>query len=468
MEAQAHRSNTKFRAVFARIGEIWRDELLPEVQQHIAYWETFDLAGASMPALLAHVDQTVDRSARLWDLHFRVVTPKHLVLSMIEELYRELFPQDDQLAAFRLLEGFENKTQETDRELWHLSQVARAAPAVRQVLVEHPAGAALAVLAESAEGAAFSLQLRDYLLAYGRRSGKPLQLGAPGWIEDPAPVLENLRTYLAQPERDLDAEVRAIVSERERLVAQARERLAQYPLSRLEEFEFLLKAAQEATVVSEDHNFWIDYRAAYEVRRVFLEVGRRFVKAGVLNAPEDVLQLYLDELQETAAGLPAIDRRPLVARRQADLHRFSQVAPPAVLGTLPPGPPPDSPFTRAAGKFLGSPPPASAPDVVRGHPGSRGRVRGPARVLRSLADASKLRPGDVLVAETTASPWTPLFATAAAVVTDSGGVLCHCAIVAREYGIPAVVGTGTATAILHDGQLVEVDGDAGVVRVLNP
>ena len=78
----------------------------------------------------------------------------------------------------------------------------------------------------------------------------------------------------------------------------------------------------------------------------------------------------------------------------------------------------------------------------------------------------QLQPRDVLVAATTAPPWTPLFATAAAVVSDTGGILSHCAVVAREYGIPAVVGTGNATAAHPEGQLVEVDGDAGVVRLL--
>jgi len=76
-----------------------------------------------------------------------------------------------------------------------------------------------------------------------------------------------------------------------------------------------------------------------------------------------------------------------------------------------------------------------------------------------------LRPGDILVAATTGPSWTPLFATVAAVVTDTGGALSHGAIVAREYGIPAVVGTGIATAVIRDGQMLEVDGGAGVVRI---
>jgi pyruvate,water dikinase len=92
-------------------------------------------------------------------------------------------------------------------------------------------------------------------------------------------------------------------------------------------------------------------------------------------------------------------------------------------------------------------------------------VTAPARVALTLADAADLQPGEVLVCPTTAPPWTPLFATAAAVVTDTGGILSHCAVVAREYGIPAVVGTGVATKRIRTGQRVTVDGSAGTVTI---
>jgi pyruvate,water dikinase len=87
-------------------------------------------------------------------------------------------------------------------------------------------------------------------------------------------------------------------------------------------------------------------------------------------------------------------------------------------------------------------------------------------VATSYEDAQRLRPGEVLVTEATTPPWTPLFGSAAAVVTDTGGGLSHCAVVAREYGIPAVVGTGSATKVIRDGQEIEVDGDAGIVRLV--
>ncbi|MEZ4617376.1 MAG: PEP-utilizing enzyme [Caldilineaceae bacterium] len=87
-------------------------------------------------------------------------------------------------------------------------------------------------------------------------------------------------------------------------------------------------------------------------------------------------------------------------------------------------------------------------------------------MIRTLSEAGKLTKGDILVTETTAPPWTPLFATASAIVTDAGGILSHCAVVAREYAIPAVVGTYTATHLIHDDMQIEVDGDNGVVRII--
>src|SRR5205823_1526484 len=106
------------------------------------------------------------------------------------------------------------------------------------------------------------------------------------------------------------------------------------------------------------------------------------------------------------------------------------------------------------------------PNVVNGMAGSPGVYRGRVRLAHTLADGQALQDGEVLVTETTSPPWTPLFATAGAVVTDTGGVLCHCAVVAREYAIPAVVGTRVATHVLRDGMLVEVDGTAGEVRIV--
>jgi phosphohistidine swiveling domain-containing protein len=203
----------------------------------------------------------------------------------------------------------------------------------------------------------------------------------------------------------------------------------------------------------------------YFVRRLFLELGRRFVAAGVLDCAEDIVLLTPTEMRETGEQLPRLDRRPLAAGRRAEMDYFRAIAAPPMLGSVSSGPPSTDPVTVAIGKFFGAPPRTTDEvGVVLGNSGSPGKAHGPARIVRSLQEAGKLGPGDVLVAETTAPPWTPLFATAAAIVTDTGGILSHCAVVAREYGIPAVVGTGRATSVFHDGELIEVDGDLGRVR----
>ena len=119
-------------------------------------------------------------------------------------------------------------------------------------------------------------------------------------------------------------------------------------------------------------------------------------------------------------------------------------------------------------RFFGGPlPEAREANEVRGNPGSSGKVTGTARVILTIADAGRLQQGEILVTATTSPPWTPFFATAGGIVTDTGGAISHCAIVAREYGIPAVVGAAGATARIKDGQTIEVDGDEGAVRILS-
>ena len=467
MEAISERSREKLGDAMAQLNERWTGEFLPEIRQYLQDWDRFDLRGASMPELLDHLDETVARFRRLWEIHFTIVLPMGLSMSMFEEYYRDLFGSDGVFDAYRLMQGLDNKTVETGRELWRLSRQALKVPEVRKVLEENAAADVVPALEGSAQGTEFLTKVDAYLKEYGHR-GELWGISYPTWAEDPTPAIKMLKDYVTQSGGGPDEELASLSAEREQLLAETRERLEGYPQAVRDEFQFLLKVAQESVVLSEDHGFWIDFNATARVRGVVVEFGRRFAEAGVIQRPDDILHLNLDELRETARRLPDLDRRDLVSRRKAELKHFAKAQPPPALGTPPPGPPPDNPVNRAMGKHFGGPP--QLPDeagVLRGNPGSPGVVRGRARVLRSLSEATGLRQSEVLVAETTAPPWTPLFATAAAVVTDTGGILSHCAVVAREYRIPAVVGAAMATATIRDGQTVEVDGDAGIVRVLS-
>lgn len=475
----AQASEAKLRTAMAQLAELWQGRWLPEIEAHLAAWHNFDLAAASLPALLAHLHETEHRFQRVWEIHFLLFLPSMYAISQFADLYAELFTEATPFDAYKLLAGFESKTLASGQALWVLSRQALASPVVHQILTTTPPDAVLMTLVQSAAGQTFLREFYAYLQEHGYRGDK-LSLHYPFWVEDPTPVVKMLRDYVAQPARDFMAERQAIAAQRETSEQRVRAHLHYYPQPVRAEFDFLLGAAQAGAWLKEEHGYWIDYKASYCVRQVLLTIGQRLATLGTLADGEDLFYLTLDEVKTLMGsrcnGL-ALDPTlaMLIAERKALAAKFAYITPPSMLGELPEGAPPDDPVSRMFLKIEGEPLPIlDAPlrhgvratgEMLRGHAGSPGVVRGPVRIVRQLMDIAKVQPGDILVAETTAPPWTPLFASVAAIVTDNGGILCHAAVVAREYGIPAVIGVQEATRCLHDGQWVEVDGNLGIVRI---
>ena len=467
MEARSKKAEEKLNANMGRLWEWWETELLPEIKEHMAYWENFDLREASMSNLIAHLEDMQVRLTRLVHIHFLLAWPLLLALSLFDELYQDLFGERSALDAYRLLLGFSNKTVEGNQALWKLSRKVLTSSQVRRVLEQNEPAQVPAALEQSVEGRAFLNELDTYLEEYGQRSDVFGELSNPNWIENPVTPIKNLQDFLIQPDRDLSRELIALAAEREQSIADARDHLKGCPRPVVEQFEFLLKAAQVGTILQEDHNHWIEQRAVYKLRQVLLEFGRRFAEKRVIEQSNDVFFLTSEELRVTATTLPQGDRRQLVTQRKTEMDNFRAIQPPLALGTLPSGTPPNDPLSRAIGKMYGTPPqPSTESNALQGNACSPGKVRGIARVVLSLVEADKLQPGDIMVAPATMPAWTPLFTSIAAVVTEVGGILSHAAIVAREYKIPAVLGTGTATSVIQDGQILEVDGDAGIVRIV--
>jgi pyruvate,water dikinase len=448
-----------------RLQARWDEEWLPEIKGFIDKWDAFDLASASTADLASHFEQMWEESQRLWAIHFEQAFPVYVALALFDDLHHDLFADDGVFEAQKLLQGFDNKTLEVDRAVWDLSRRARESDAVRKILEEKATADVVAALAESEEGRDFAKVLEAFTAQHGQRSAM-WGICHPSWIEDPSPVIMNLKDYVGQ-ERDPEAELRERAAERDEALAAVRQRLQGYPANVRDEFEALAEASAAAVVLTEDHGYWIDFQATYRVRRVAMEIGRRLADAGVIATADDVFFLFTEE-SLAALGADGTDHTDLVAQRKKEFGHYGAIRPPHFMGTDY-GPPPPGLVTKAFGKFFGWDPvePSDAQDTITGHSGSPGRVQGTARVIRSLDEAGKLSQGEILVAETTAPPWTPLFATAAAIVTDTGGILSHCAVVAREYRIPAVVGTGMGTQAITDGQTIEVDGDAGCVRLVS-
>ena len=243
--------------------------------------------------------------------------------------------------------------------------------------------------------------------------------------------------------------------------------------------EAVLESAKWIYPMREDNVIIVDNIPSGLARRWLLEAGRRLVQKDLIARSTDAAYLEASEivaaLRASVMDDPAVDLTSIVARRRAEWAWTATHPGPALVGQ--PTPPPDVSMLPDAGRRLngallwamsheypGEERPSSETGVVHGSAGSAGVYRGPVRIVRGEVDFAKIRPGDVLVCPVTTPAWTVLFPLIGAMVTDGGGVLSHAAIVAREHGIPAVLGTRTATTHFTDGQVVEVDGSAGLVR----
>lgn len=455
------RGEAAYAEIDAGLENVWNWRWRPEIEAHLAFWDGFDLRGADGEALLTHLDATYGRLVRLWQLHFEIFFATGRARRAFVALYRELFEEASELDAAGLLQGRATLTTRAGEALWAVRDAIGAVPGLGEEVVALPADEVLAALAGRDDAAAVREALDAYLSEFGRRT-LFIALSAPSLSEDPTPVIAMLQDALRRPEHDAGARRTEVAAEGERRVAAARQRLRGYPEPVRAAFEERLAAGLSAFVASEEHNFLLDYGTTAAARSVVLEVGRRLADAAAIFAPEDVVHLTWDELRATWAASPVLDRRALIAERQRELRTFADVDPPETVGA-----PPSTVAPNDDAYAGGTPPETREPDVVTGTPGARGLARGRARVLRDLRDAGRLRPGEILVATTTSQPWTPLFGIAAGLVTDAGGVLSHTAVIAREYGLPAVVGTDVGTRRIRDGMLIEVDGDRGQVRIVH-
>jgi pyruvate,water dikinase len=247
---------------------------------------------------------------------------------------------------------------------------------------------------------------------------------------------------------------------RESLLAKAREKLAGDP-TKLAEFNHHYDGPKHYLTITEDHNYYIDERGNAVMRLPMLEFGSRLAAKGSIADANDVFHLNREDVK---SGLKGTDHKALVTTRKADLAKWAKIVPPPTLGEMPDAPP--DPFVEFINKMFGVPPePSLDPDVIKGIGASAGTVQGTVKVVLDLTEASKLTPSDIMVCEMTMPPWKPLFSIAASVVADTGGVLSHCAIVSREYGMPCVVGTLIGTNALKDGMTVTMDDSQGVARI---
>ncbi len=343
-----------------------------------------------------------------------------------------------------LLGGIETKTTETNRALQNLADQIRADPILMDLFAHCGTAELTAALESTEKGQAFLKNLTAFLGEYGHRE-TALTISQGAWRDQPQVVLGILKVE-ATTSPQAPASYQARKNSREEVLSHSR--LGHWPFRG--PFLKALAKARGLFQIREDTHFYATL-AQPPVRHAVLELGRRLKKAGVFGGEEDVLHLRLEELEELGRPWPPSEEaaarvRSLVAQRQAKRQALSTtpMVDPRLLAV--------ESQAREGEQVL-----------LSGSSGSPGIASGPARIVSDNTEFGKLQPGDVLVAPVTNPAWTPLFQHAAAVVVDTGGAASHAAIVAREYGVPAVMGTLTGTRKLTDSQWIKVDGSRGLV-----
>jgi len=433
----------------------WRDQLRNELEG----LTSVDLSTLSDAETVQRFRDLIDLSERGQDVHFKLFVPYLLaVYDLMQFGSNELgWPE---ARTIQLMAGLSEWSTEPTRRLEKLADLGYASPPVA-ALLNGEEDIAIEDLRNA--DADFSSALGEYMQLFGSRA-TGYDVADPTIGESPDALIQSLRNFPL--DRGTSETLRPLGGAA--LAGEARELLADRA-DDLALFDSLFEQIERVYPLREDNVFFTDNLPIGLIRLTALEMGRRLVGRVLMDDPTHIV--YLDVDEAIHAIETGEDYRPQVLQRRREHAWAERHVPIPSFGTE--HPPPDMGkvprhtrrLMQALLWYIERDVSAPVGDGLTGTPASPGTYTGPARIIRSEADFARLRPGDVLVAPITTPAWTVLFATAGALVTDTGGLLSHAAVIAREHGLPAVVATGSATGLLEDGQLVTVDGTGGRIQI---
>ena len=434
-------------------------------------------------ALVNVWDRLLGGFDRAWQYHFEFLNLGYGGYLLFHELCRQVFPRIADQAIGKMVSGIDVLVLRPDDELRRLARLAvelgvedgvKGAATERELranLADSEAGARWLAELEAAKDPWFNFSSGSAIWYHDHRS----------WRDDPGLAIATIGSYVKRLEagEGIARPNEAIAVERERVTAEYR---ALVPEELRQPFDESLDLARKVFPFVEDHAFYIDHWYATLFWNKVRGFGALLVRHGFLADQEDVFFLRHDEVRAAldelrlfwSAGCVGIPRGPmhwpqLVTRRKAIHRAMRDWTPPPVLGRAH-GPITDPFLIMLAGftseRVQGWSAGDSAAGELTGSTGSPGVAQGLARVIMDPSELGQLEDGEILVARSSFPSWTPVFGTIAAAVLDTGGIMCHAAIVAREYGLPAVVGTGNATARIKTGDRIHVDADRGRVKIL--
>lgn len=448
---------------FEQIWGTMRDEL----EDEWTHLRSVDLSSLSLADLGENLVQARAYHKRAFEVHFQVMYP---LLANFVGFYGQctefgIDPAD--IGTF--LQGEDTKIMETDRALWDLTAKVRAA-GLEGVFASTEAEQLPAALRQHGGSAGTWLRdFDDFLEVYGWRTEGSCDIALPSWMEDPTPALGMIKTFLQKDEVHDFAKARtAALEERDAAVDRARGTLT---AEEQEVFDGGLASCRAANFPwwQDDHNYYLDLKVSLPMRWACQEIATR---VGA-DAQDDMNFLFWPENMELVRGEKTYqDFSGIIEDRRQyfDHWQDRRATMPKMLGSIPDTV--DDPILIEIfglnPQFLDTVKAASAGvemNTLSGVPAAKGKARGVARVLLNADDLHRIQPGEILVCESTSPNWTPAFAKIAGCVCDGGGTLSHAAIVGREYGVPTVTAAVMATAMIKDGDIVEVDGTTGTVTI---
>ena len=441
----------------------WRDRLRPEIERNFAYLDGRLAEEPPLLELAVLLEDAIDVHDRHWKIHWLLNFGQFAATMALIETMREVRGEANETLVGRLQSSVDDRNWDSIEALWQMKEEIKADEELTAAFAAER-DEVLPRLEASEPGRRFLRERLDpYRLEFGNRSIWSHEFVYPTWREQPGPIVEAIRSYLAS-DYDYPAAIEGV---RRDLEAAVEELMG--PVTPGADRDRLLAALQRATAMNPltpDHHFFIDQGTNARLRLVLVAIGRRLVEAGLLDDPEDVVFLRYNELRALMADPSAVAARDVVSQRRSEREAAIALRPPEWAGTA----------TAEALAFpylanWGFPDRfhrslAAAREEVSGLGASPGVAEGTARLVDSPEQFDSVEEGDILVCKMTNPAWVIVFTKIAGLVTDSGGVVSHPAVLSREFGIPSVVGTSVATERIATGDRLRVDGTAGTVAIL--
>jgi pyruvate,water dikinase len=443
----------------------WRDRLRPEMERNFAYLEarldTVDRMDLADVACL--LEDAIDIHDRHWKIHWMLNFAQLSATLHLRAVMEKTRGKVDEPLLGRLQNSASDRNWDSIGALWRMKNEVRDDGELRAAFSFDDVAEIARALRAAERGRRFIAErVEPYQREFGWHAVWSHEFIFPTVREQMEPVLELVRGYL---ETDYDYPS-AIEAMRLDIAAASREILDGLTGDALEEMTAANAVNLRMAPLTPDHHFYIDQGANAHVRLVLMEVGRGLVEAGRLDQPDDVMFLRYNELRGLIGSADAIPARALVAARRLEREAAERLQPRDWVGTVTP--------SQLAFPYLVN---WGYPDrfhqkqsedmrLITGLGASAGVVEGIARVVRTVDEFDEVRDGDILVCQMTNPAWVVLFTKIAGLVTDTGGTTSHPAVLAREFGIPAVIGTSVATHRIVTGDRVRIDGTAGRVEIL--